>query len=822
MAQFFDFEQDYYGLTDVEIEKKLSMYGLNTYNKDEKIKKTFSLWEILLSPAVILMLIAGVMCFFEIGIGAGIISLLVDTVYVLAELYARRYADSCLDEIKGNNLMKFRVIRGGKLTLIPKEGIVPEDTIVLQAGERIPADAFILESRDLTVDESIFTDEHSPVTKYAGGISKSDLKPNVVYSGTIVISGTAICKVTATGVDTRYYQQIGEEPDKHSYYTVMERIVRAWVPVAGCVAVVMTLTSMIIRLNTDYGVIRSALSGLTMGLCFVPVGLGSVIRLNYTRCAMDLMRGGAVVKSFSDIEKLNSLSVLCVEKEGAISKNRLEVRGIYARSEELLYRIAALAGEPYCQDPTIKALMVKAAFFDEKIKNVYSENTFIEKLPESSESLSGAIWSVGGDKLCCIKGVPEQILPMCKISSDALLAAKKRCEDYYAKGCTVMAVACVDANLEEIDLTAGFSYMFIGFAAFSAPLRDSVSTAVKTCRRAGVRVIMLTEENPSVAESTGKMIGIQSGSVITGTQIEAARSGGSPLDLKSDIYAKLNSEQKKYVIEQLKESGEVVAMAGTRLDDACVLEASDIGITISQTAAGCTYEVADILMNDDNFNSIADMIAAARQTHRNIKNAVSVIISGIVSLMLLMIVNAFSGVEQMLTPPIIALISFVFMPLCAMSFWGQTYDRNTQMPPSSFVAKRKLNLRFIGQAALFGALTGLAGVSTFFLMFNEPNVGFARSCSLVSLCSAAAMFAVLQHIGSSSVKSFISARLIEKVTAAVVLIVPILLVYIPFVNQSFGLMAIDILALFISILTGVVPAIIYRVITHFIKFKEQL
>lgn len=820
MAQFFDFEQDYYGLSDAEIEKKLSMYGLNTYYRDDKQERNPSPWEILLSPAVILMFIASVMCFIEAQIGAGIIALLVDAVYVAAEIYARKYADKCLDDINASTVMKFRVIRRGRLELVPKEDIVPEDMIVLQAGERIPADAFIHESRDLTVDESVFTGDHTPSAKYEGGISKSDLKPNMVYSGTIVLTGTAICKVTATGVDTRLYQQLGEAPESHPYYTAMERIVRALIPVAGCVAVVMTLASVIIRLNTENSIVSSILSGLSMGLCFVPVGLGSIIRLNYTKCAMDLLKNGAVVKSFSDIEKLNSLSVLCVEKEGAISKSRLEVRGIYARSEELLYRVAALAGEPNCQDPTIKALMVKAAFFDERIKEVYNENTFIEKIPDSNESLSGAIWSVGGDKLCCIKGVPEQILPMCKMSGDALHAAKKRCEDYYAKGCSVMAVACVDASQEITDLTAGFSYMFIGFAAFSAPLRDSVSTAVKTCRRAGMRVVMLTEENPSVAESTGKMIGIQSGNVVTGTQIEAARNGGSPLDLKSDIYAKLNSEQKKYVIEQLKESGEVVAMAGTRPDDACVLEAADVGITIAQTAAGCTYEIADILMNDDNFNTIADMIASARQVHRNIKSAVSVIIGGVAALILIMIVNAFSGMEHMLIPPVIALVGFVFMPLCAVSFQGKSSNQKTVMPPSSFVAKRKLNVRFIGRASLFGVLMGTAAVSTYLFM-NNGNADFARSCSLVSLCTAMAAFVLLQHIGDQSLRSLSALRGFEKVIVGVVLLVPILLVYVPFLNHAFGLRAIDMLALFISLVTGIVPAVIYRVIKVFIKFKEQ-
>lgn len=821
MAQFFDFEQDYYGLTGVEIEKRLSMYGLNTYRKDDKSRKAFSLWEILLSPAVILMFISGVMCFFGIGIAAGIVTILTDVLYVLAEMYVRKSADERFEDVCENTVMKFRVIREGKLRLISKEEIVPEDIIVLQAGERVPADASVLEARDLTVDENIFTGFHRPAEKYAGGEYESDLKPNVVYSGTIVLTGTAICKVSATGVDTRLYQYVGEIPDSHPYYTVIERIVRTIVPVAGCVAVGVAFSSIIARIAVGNDVISATLGGLTMGLCFIPVGLGSVVRMCYTKAATDLMNNGATVKSFSDIEKLNSLTVLCVEKEGAISKNRLEVRGIYARKEELLYRIAALSGEPNSQDPAIQALMVKATFFDEKIKNIYEENMFIKKLPESNGSFSGAIWNIGGDRLCCIRGVPEQILPMCKMSGETMLAAKKRCEDYYAKGCTVIAVACVDANREATDLTAGFSYMFIGFAAFSAPLRDSVTAAVKTCRRAGVRVVMLTDENPSVAESTGRMIGIQTGSVISGEDIEAAKSGEAVLDSKSDIYAKLNSEQKEYVIEQLKESGEVVAMVGTRLEDMDVLETADIGITIAQTSAGCIYETADILMGNDNLNSIANMIYTARNVHRNIKSAVLIIISGLLALITLMTVNSFSKTEQMLTPPIIALFAMCFVPLCAMSFQGKEPDQKDIMPPSDFVARRKFNLRFISKAAIFGVATGLIGIFTY--LFNSGlNIDSARSCSLVTLCFAFTGFVLVEHLEKLPLRAIGDFRTIEKVALCVVPLLPIALVYIPFLNTAFGLRAVNFLALFISIISGIVPAVVYRVVIHFLKFKEQL
>ena len=578
----------------------------------------------------------------------------------------------------------------------------------------------------------------------------------------------------------------------------------------------LTIVSAVIKVISGGEIIPSALSGITLGLCFIPTGIGAVIRLYYTKGAMSLIKGGAVVKSLSDIEKLNSLSVLCVEKEGAISKNSLEVRGVYAKSEELLYKVAALACEPNTIDPAERALMVKATFFDDKIADVYTDNVFIEKVAEG-ESMNGAVWSVGGAKICCIKGIPEQILPMCRLNGDELFAAQKKYEDYYAKGCSVMAVACVDADNDDMDVTAGFSYTFVGFVAFSAPLRDSVSSAVKTCRRSGVRVVMLTEENPSVAESTGKMIGLSTSSVITGKQIEESVEYGTYLDFDADIYAKLTLEQKLYVIGKLKENGEVVAMTGTRTGDADALEAADVGITISQHSAGSAYEAADVIMNDDNFSTIADMIAAARQIHRNIKRAVSLMISGYVGLIVLIMINLFSDAHLMLTPAIIALVSMIFLPMAALGYVDCRADMRSVMPPSEFVAERKINYRFIGGAALFGALSGAVAIASYLLMYNGTNFESARSCALISYSFCSAAFAVLRHSDEEPFRAFSGAGTLAKAAVATFAFIPILLVYIPLVNTAFGFAAIDILALLISVATGILPAAAYYFARHFFK-----
>ena len=822
MAKFFDFEQDYTGLDPGRIDNMLSMYGLNTYIKAPAGLFGSSYAEILLSPAVLLMFVAGVLSFFGIGIGAGIVTLLIDLIYVFAELYFRKKSDERLDEIEASTAMKFRVIRGGKLELVEKEFIVPEDLIVVQEGERVPADAFILESRDLTVDECLFTGNKQPAAKYAGAISKSAIKPTFVYSGSNVLSGVAICKVSATGVDTKLYQLRGEVKERHPYYTELEKFVRKLTPICSVIGVVLILLLTVLKTVNGENVIPSALNGITVGLCFIPTGAASVIRFYYTKGAMTIIKSGAMMKSFADIEKLNSLSVLCVEKEGAISKNSLEVRGVYAKSEELLYKVAALAFDRNTVDPAERALMVKAVFFDENIADVYKHNLFVEKINDPGNSISGAVWIVGGEKLCCIKGTPEQILPMCRMNGDALFEAKKKYESYYANGCSVMAIACVDAKSYNADITAGFSYTFVGLIAFSAPLRDSVSSAVKTCRRSGVRIVMLTEDNPSAAASTGGMIGLSGNSVITGKQIEHAIKTGAELDLDSDIYAKVTPEQKVYIINKLKSDGEVVAMTGTRTGDTDALDAADVGITIAQHAVGSTYESADIVMNDDNFLTITDMIARARQMHRNIKRAVSVMFSGYIGMLLLTLVNILSGFDLMLTPAMIAALIMLIFPIASSVYLNCNSDLNTKMPPSEFVAERKINFRYLGKAALFGVLSGAAAIASYMFMYNMMDTGFARSCSFISMMISTAAFAVLRFSDTDPLKTFwTTTKPIQKIMVAALVVVPVMIIYIPPFNRALGFTATDLPALLISIATGILPPGVYFFVKHFFKTSAE-
>ncbi|MBP0983805.1 MAG: cation-transporting P-type ATPase [Oscillospiraceae bacterium] len=818
MAQFFNFKEDYFGLTDKEVEKNTELYGLNVYTKKEKPQECFNPGKVIFSPAVLLMFLAGILSFFSSGILTGIMIILMDAAYCILSVWIGRSSDQKLSDIRESTLMKFRVIRHGKLELIEKECIVPEDIIVVQAGECVPADALIQECRDLTVDESIFTGSNKPAAKYAGGISKSELKPTFVYSGTKILTGVAVCKVSATGVDTKYYHKIGEVPPKHRYYTTMERIIQKLLPLCSATAAVLALISMIAWMLYGNEVFESAMRGITLGLCFLPTGLDTIIRIYYTRCASEMSAKSALVKSLSDIEKLNSMSVLCVEKEGAISKSRLEVQTIYTPSEELMFKIAALACDPETTDEAERALMVRAAFFDEKITDVYQKYHFIERIPDSNDFMSGALWEVGGSRLYCIKGTPEQILPLCRFHGEELYVAQKMKKEYYSHGWQVMAVACADAEQKDCDETAGFSYTFVGFAAFSSPLRESVPAAVKTCQRAGVRVVMFTEDNAESAAATGRMIGL-SGKVVTGKSISQSVKYGSELELDADVYAKVTPEQKLYIIEQLRKKGEIVAMTGTRAEDAEAMEKADIGITISENTTGSAFEAADVIMHDDNFSAIAGMIASARQVHRNIKRACAVMISGYLALILLNMLNLFGDAQLMLNPAIIAVLTMFILPMAALAGLSNRTDMKGKMPPSEFITSRRINYRFIILAAVVGVLCGGVSIASYMFMYNGSNVDFARSCALLSFGFCTTLFT---FINLSSGNPFIGISSAGKSAVVGVLapaVISLILVFVPGLNSIFGMTGIDMLATFISIVTGIIPPLGYVVVRSITRFE---
>ena len=341
---------------------------------------------------------------------------------------------------------------------------------------------------------------------------------------------------------------------------------------------------------------------------------------------------------------------------------------------------------------------------------------------------------------------------------------------------------------------------------------------MRTCQRAGVRVVMFTEDNAESAAATGKKIGL-AGKVVTGKSISESVKYGTELPLDADIYARVTPEQKLYVIEEMRKNGDIVAMTGTRAEDAEAMDRADIGITISESTTGSAYEAADVIMNDDNFSAIAGMIASARQVHRNIKRASAVMISGYLALVLLNMLNLFGDAQLMLNPAIIAVLTMFVLPAAALADLNNHSDMKNYMPPSDFITNRRINYRYIALAAIVGALCGAVSIASYMFMYNGVNVDFARSCALISFGFCTSLFTFINMTSGNPFTGIAAAGKPALIGVLAPAVTALLLVFIPGVNSIFGMTGIDILATFISIVTGIIPPLAYVVVRSIVKFE---
>ncbi len=813
-----NFKQDYTGLTDTEVEHRMDMYGSNVLDKDMQKPVHFSPVKTLLSPSFLLMLIAGVLSLFTDYMGAGIAIILIAVFYIIAEIYICLGADERMAELTESTSVKFRAIRNGKIEFINKEDIVPEDTIIVQAGEQVPADAYILESRQVTVDEGVFTRSYKPVSKYTGALGKGKLKQTHLYSGSKMLTGVAICKVTATGEDTVYFREnIHTLAGARKYYTKLEENMRRTIPICSAVAAVVAFISLVLWLIANEPVIDAALKGISVGLCLLPTGVSTVIRIYYSSSISRLINKGTLIKSLADEEKLNSMSVLCVEKEGTISQTRFEVKAISTQSEELLYKAAVLSCNPEEPSNAIEeAIMVRATFYDAEITSLY-ENPLVKRIADKEDlGVTGGQWDFDGVYLSCVKGSPESLLSFCKLSNDEYESILKTAQSYYDRGCHVVAVACAN-TAEDCDVTASFSYTFVGLIALEAALLESVVPAVETCKRVGVKMVMLTEDEKPVAEAIGRMIGL-SGKTVTGRMISEAVNSNRSFDLDADIYAQITPVQKLYIIQCLQQKGEIVGMTGTRVTDADALSSADVGITIADSAPAA-QENADIIMKNNNIASIAGMISHARQMHCNIKRAFYVMLMGYMAMLVMMSFNLLAGAQPMLNPALLALLTMIMLPAAALAYLGDRSDKGSKLPPSNYVATKKLNYWFIGKILISGLLVGGVAIASYMFMYTGSNSDFARSCALVTMSVAMAGFSFLNISDNKQLKALLNMGKHTLLIIAGIAIVPIVLVYVPFVNKCFSMEAVDVLALLMSIAAGVVAVGCYAIGRLMIKFK---
>ena len=807
MAQILNFKGDYKGLSSTEAEDRLDMYGLN--EDRARPEAPYSLKKALLTPRFFAQAAAVLLLFFTGQIIAGTVMLLITVMITTGDVIwqMRLYEKStALKKLGG---MKFRTLRDGELTMVRKEYLVPDDIIVLQGGERVPADAHLLETEDVTVDEGLLTGNSAPAVKRAGADSGKTLpKSTCIYKNTLVLGGSLVARVFATGEDAVVKRQ---ETRAGSYIEKNLSQPMTSMTLLGAAAAVITGIICFFRaeaLEGVYDVLANiVLPAVSVGMCFIPSQADKLVRLFCLNGAERMNRRHALVKNIGTVERLSAITCVCVEKSGTVTKNNIEVADVYTESPRFFTNVCVLACEPTPVEPAEKAILLYAAFSGADTKELFANERLATYPFSENTKMAGNLWEINGQRLLCIKGSPEEILALCNIEPNELHYIQQKKQSYTKVGRQVLAAAYTTLSPEENapEKLSDLRYEYIGLVALENTTRDTVPYAVKSCIKAGVRVVMITGDNEETAAAVGHQIGLQSTKTVTGTHLIGYKDGETlPNIADIGIFARVTPQQRLQVIKMLRDSGEIVAVVGTGSDDVELLEEADVGISSVNSAIPAAVESCDMLMSDDNFLAVAEAVKESRQIHRNVKSALSLMLASHIGLAVFAAVAVAAGGTAVFTPIIAALLTGIVFPVAASMLMGNTADLRSDFISSGFIGKGKLSGKFFLKSFIMGGCLAVATV-----LFYLFTLDFDPAIHRAVLYMMMTVGVILEGFTSVSPKrTFISAArekhgFVGLLQAGILLLSSLIILYVPFVNTAFGFIAPDLIMLLIALMITV-------------------
>ena len=716
------------GLSETEAAGQLEQFGPNELEST----KPRSLWRIalgVLREPMFLLLISCAAIYYLLGDAkeAAILGGFV-VVVICITLYQERKTERALDALRDLSSPRALVIRGGERRRIAGREVVPDDLLVLTEGDRVAADGVVLSAMGLQTDESLLTGESMPVRKAElAGPDAAPCQPGGddlpwVYSGSLVVGGHGITRVTATGARTEL-GKIGKSlASLTTETTLVQRDARYLVRVISLMAVGLCLL-----LTVAFGMLRGnwlrgLLAGLTMAMSLLPEELPVVLIIFFALGAWRMSKLGVLTRNTAVLETLGAATVLCVDKTGTLTVNQMSVRGLDVEGVRVdtatsgtlaepfreLAEFAVLATRPESYDPMDKALRRFGETALAGTSRMHNDWTLLREYPLTPKLFAiSEVWKAPDRDAYVIgaKGAPEAIADLCHLPAPEVAAMAEHVAEMAAEGLRVLAVA--KGSSRETDLPPDqhdFTFQFLGLAAFADPVRETVPAAVRECAEAGIRVVMITGDYPGTAASIARQVGLPDDvPPVTGAELaamseeELARRVGSV-----NVFARAVPEQKLRLVNALKAHGEIVAMTGDGVNDAPALKAANIGIAMGERGTDVAREAASLVLLNDDFSSIVQSVRAGRRIFDNLKKAMAYIFAVHVPIAGLSLAPVFFGWPLILGPVHIAFLELIIDPACSVAFEAEPEEPGIMQRPPRKIGERLFNRRMVTLSLLQG------------------------------------------------------------------------------------------------------------------------
>ncbi len=704
------------GLTSTEADKKLKEEGFNELDSS----KPKTVWNIALEvvkePMFVLLIGSGLLYALLGDYKEGITLASTFLVIIFITFYQSNKTEKALEALKRLSSPRALVIRDGQQIRIPGREVVTDDLVLLREGDRIPADGLIIEAVHLMVDESLLTGESMPV-------HKTDERGSKVFSGTMVIGGSAMYKVTATGNRTEF-GKIGRsltsiEKEQTRLQTEMKRLIRRLFFIGVFISVGVVLLFYFTRGNF----IQSLLNGISVSMAILPEEFPVVLTVFLALGAWRLSKVNVLTRNPTAIETLGAATVLCSDKTGTITQNKMQVVAIYDGSEVIKVS-ENFTSSKNAQEILLNAFNSCATHIVDPMENAIEEiyamnfslnarSASVKEYPFSKDlmCISKVYADAKGDSyLVSTKGAPEVMFDLCNLNDVSRKGFETALQQFASNGYRVIAVAKgIHKGTVLPEKQTEFDLELIGLLAFEDPIRSEVPSAVSECLRAGVRVIMITGDYPVTAKSISDKIGLNHNDlIITGEELK----GLSDEELKqkimhTSVFARVLPEQKLRIVKALKANNEVVAMTGDGVNDAPALKAADIGIAMGKKGTDVAREASSLVLLDDNFASIVMAIRSGRRIFDNLQKAMSYIMAIHIPIIGLALTPAlFSSLPLFLLPLHVVFLELIIDPVCSIVFesvGGEKgiMDRKPRAVNEQFFGVRKMMFSIMQGLLLF-------------------------------------------------------------------------------------------------------------------------
>lgn len=831
------------GLTSKEAVERQGRYGRNEIAEKKKkgVLRVFA--EQFADLLVIILIVSALISVFTGNLESAIVIICVITMNAVLGTIQHFKAEKSLEALKSMSSPTAKVMRDGNVRVIDAADITVGDIVIIEQGDIVPADGRVISAASLQVNESSLTGESNGIEKFTEMLTGDSIplgdRKNMVYTGSLVTAGRGMLAVTATGMATELGKIAGLINTAERKKTPLQRSLDKFSKQLSIVIPVLSLIVMILYIVRGTPVLDSLMFAVALAVAAIPEALSSIVTIALAIGTRKMAEQNAVIKDLKAVEGLGCVSVICSDKTGTLTQNKMTVRQVYlcGKSEDtptcndngavmLKYAMAlcndaVYSGGNVIGDPTETALSdyIGSAEY-ERIRTEYPR---ISEIPfDSDRKLMSTCHMLDGRRTMFTKGATDNLLPrlvsicdngvICPITESDKVGISVANERFSGLGMRVLAFAYKVIGKDAFDTED--NYIFIGLAAMTDPPRPESKAAVADCISAGIKPVMITGDHKTTASAIAREIGIMRDGDISLDGTELDRMSDEELDGiidKVSVYARVSPDNKIRIVDRWQSKGKIVAMTGDGVNDAPALKKADVGVAMGITGTQVSKDAASMILTDDNFATIIKSVANGRAIYANIKNAVKFLLSGNLAAIIAVLCTAVPGLPAPFTAVQLLFINLLTDSLPAIAISTEKADRSllSQKPrdsKSSFLTKA-MSLRIVAG----GVLIALAVMSAYFIG-SAVSAGLACAMAFTTLCIAR-LFHGFNCRGDKSLFSLgITANKFSLLAFFAGIVLLCLAVFVPGVSDLFGTKIMNISNFGITLLLGFAPTFLIQTV----------